>query len=316
MTAVWNSEFEAGMDTLPAHAWDRWLWDCNLHDPIQPLNECHLLGFLIARYRVRYNTAPVVRLELIWPALVHGSSRVCDLTVKQLLETVADIQHHWSDYVGGDMQTALDAALHQFGVFLTGIPPAFADHLPSLTTEDPPRLTIPAMRRLCTLFCVLYRHLHLASVALPTPCVGPNNDIQPYHLQAGMDSYYEHMMLSDLPPAARVAYQQDFAGMYHCVSQVIYSHYPDYKRRKPPSIEVVRGGVPAVEALASVLQLMPGLTMVYEDDLCPTDAWVLLLVSGGTLYLMEPGPSATRSIWTCPQLWGIMSLLGGSAPGP
>ena len=317
MTAVWNSEFEAGLDTLPAAAWDRWLWDCDLHDTIEPLNECHLLGFLVARYRARYTAATSIRLEMHWPNIVHGTCRVCDLSVKQLTETVTDLQQHWGSYTSGAVDVALDAAFHRFGVFLDGVPAACADDPSSLTDETPSRLTVPAMRRLCTLFCVLYRHLHLASVAVQAPHVAPHDVIQSYHLQAAMDVYYEHLMLAAIPPASRVVYKQDFTGMYHCVSQVVYFHYPSYQRKKPPTLQAVREGMPAVDALASALQLLPDLKVVYEDELCPVDQWVLLLVSGGDLYLLEPGSGATRVVWTCDQLWGLTALLaGGSSQGP
>ena len=127
-----------------------------------------------------------------------------------------------------------------------------------------------------------------------------------------MDTYYEHMMLADLPPAARITYKQDFAGMYHCVSQVVYFHYPSYERRKPPLLEDVRLGSPAVKALASAMQLDPELKVVYEDDLFDTGCKVVVLMAGGLVYVLEPGPMATRRVWVSPGLWGPVV----TAPSP
>ena len=39
-------------------------------------------------------------------------------------------------------------------------------------------------------------------------------------------------MMADLPPAARIIYKQDFQGMYHCVTQVVYMHFPSYDRKQ------------------------------------------------------------------------------------
>lgn len=307
MTAQWNRDFEAGLCTLPSEAWDRWLWRCDLHDPIEPLNECHLLGMLIARYRALYNTPSGVSLGTLWPHIVHGSIRMCELSVRQLRDTMEDLQHHWASYTEDwdKVQTALDGLTHNFGVLMLG-PIRYPDDPASLTTDDPPCLTVPAMRRLSTVFCVLYRHLHLACVAEEVVS-GPNPDIFNHHLQAAMDTYYEHVMLSDLPPASRITYKQDFSGMYHCVSQVVYFHYPSYERKRPPRLEDVRLGLPAVHALASAMQLHPELKVVYEDELFDISCRVAVLVAGGRIYVLEPGSAATRRVCTSAGLWGLLA---------
>ena len=295
--AQWNREFEAGERTLPSSAWDEWLWGCDMHERLTAaciLNKSHLLGLLIARFKARYEPEAMrIRLGEGFTNIVHGGSLVQDLSLRQLRDAAEDLQMHWGRYCSTDWDhasVALDALATRFGdLNLEPGKTALLDDPASLDPERPGWMSLSAVRRFTTLFLVLYRHVHLYSEAIDLPPAGPNAEVQGFHVQAGLEEFYQHSMLADLPPAARIIYKHDFMGMYHCVSQVIFLHFPSYERRKQPSLEDVRGGVNAMDTLASALQLQPNITLAYEDDVIDPLAWTWVLLSGGGVFLVGPG---------------------------
>ena len=258
------------------------------------LNKSHLLGLLIARYKARYEPEAMrVRLGEGLPNIVHGGLLVQDLSLRQLRDAVEDLQMHWGHYCSTDWDQAslaLDALMARFGdLNLEQGRPALQDDPASLDPERPGWMSLSAVRRFTSLFLVLYRHVQMSSEALEVPLAGPNAQVQGFHAQAGLEAFYEHSMLADLPPAARIIYKQDFMGMYHCVSQVVYMHFPNYARQKPPSLQDVREGASTVGTLSSALQLRPDITLAYEDDLLDPCAWTWVLLSGGSVFLVGPG---------------------------
>ena len=123
-------------------------------------------------------------------------------------------------------------------------------------------------RSVTVTFCVLYRHLDMEATCTHVDDGGfPDFDIQDYHRQAGLDSFYEHAMYADLPPAARITYKQDFAGMYHSITQVVYFHFPDYSRKRQISLEEIRKGTQLLHCLSVALQLKPDVEVCLEDEL-------------------------------------------------
>jgi hypothetical protein len=215
MISQWNREFEEGEQTLPEEAWDRWLWQCDMNAPLTQhvmLNEMHLLGLLIARYRARYQPHTMdLCLGGFWPHIVWGSKNVRVMTLRQLRDTIEDIQMHLTDYATDwdNISTALDALLARFGelnLFLQ--PPGVIDDLASADPETAGRLSLPFIRRTTALLAVLYRHVHLASVAHESEAVEPSECIENCHIQAGLDNFYKHAMHADLPPGARIIYKQ------------------------------------------------------------------------------------------------------------
>lgn len=306
--AQWNRDFEAGLRTLPNSAWDEWLWESDMHDRLTAacmLNKSHLLGLLIARYRARYEPHLMrLRLGESLENMVHGSIMVHDLTLRQLRDATEDLQMHWKQYWIRDIDkasAALEALMIRFGdLNLAPGSPALQDDPASLDPERPGWMSLTAIRRFTSLFAVLHRHVHLASEAQELPPFGPNPDVQGFHVQAGLETFYEHSMLADLPPAARIIYKQDFMGMYHCVSQVVFMQFPNYERRRQVSLEEVRMGGDTMGTLSSALQLRPDAKLVYEDDQIDPTAWTWVLLSGGCVYLVGPGRDEiyTGGIWS------------------
>ena len=74
--------------------------------------------------------------------------------------------------------------------------------------ERPGRLSYACIRRVTGLLLVMYRLQHLASVAVEVPETFSDMDIHTCHVQAAMDNFHLHSMHADLPPAARLMYEQ------------------------------------------------------------------------------------------------------------
>jgi hypothetical protein len=320
--ALWNRTFESDPDApLPSSVWDEWIWESDLHERLTPtmmLHRGHLLGILIARYRARhYPEAMRLRLSQLYPTIVHGHVMVEDLSLRQLRDTAEDVQMHWPLYTR-DWEAAsqvVDAVTARLG-YLLNLPPSIAARSPlladdpaSLDPEHPGRLSVPALRRFTSLLCILYRHLSLASLAAdeaddPELAPAPHPGVENHHLQAGMDDFYCHSMLADLPPAARIIYKQDFQGMYHCVTQVVFMHFPNYERRRQLSLEELQANdAPPFHALSLLAQLQPDARIVYEDEALNPNGWSWVLLSGGVVYIVD---STRARVYTSRSLWALM----------
>ena len=337
--ARWNRTFEAAIDPnpLPESAWDEWLWESDLHERLAPtmmLHKGHLLGVLIARYRSRRQPELTrVRLGERFPSIRHGFVLVEDMTLRQLRDTAEDLQMHWPEYTRHDLEAcawAADAVMARLGYFLSlpssdrpGAPPPsiLADDPASLDPERPGQLSLPAIRRLTSLLCILYRHLSLAALAVgeeddPELGPAPHPGVENHHVQAGLEDFYQHSMLSDLPPAARIIYKQDFQGMYHCVTQVVYMHFPSYDRKNQLTLEALRSPTaPLINALSILAQFQPDAHIVYEDEALRRDRWNWVLLAGGALYLVD---GARSRVYTSRSLWALMQrsvLEPGAVPG-
>jgi hypothetical protein len=322
--AKWNMEFESGSEwALPSEAWDMWLWGSDMHEPVTPrtpLSRNHLLGILIARYRGRYRAELMrVRLGDLFPDIVHGTVIVPEMTLRQLRDSVEDIQMHWEMYTQTEWESAslaVDALMTRFGeINLAAGSPALRDDPSSHDTDRPGWMSPAALRRFASLFCVLYRHLHLAAVSSEVVPAVQNTDVHAHHVQAGVEEFYRHGMLADLPPAARIIYKMDFQGMYHCVTQVVYMHFPSYERRRQVGLEEIRSSSAApVHTLSVLLQVHPEAHMVFEDDgLRKGWNWVFLS-AGGLLYLVhcpgEAGESAQgMRVWSCACVWTLLEIV-------
>ena len=295
--ATLNRTLESGGE-LPADIWDKWLWGCDLAEPVSAdcaLNEMHLLGLLICRYRALREPS-LVEVCLSLPGIVHIQTSVVKLTPRQLKDVVDCLQMHWPQYVETVPTELLietvDACMARFGGMNLG-------HCmyEDVNMRDPVcehRMSQPIIRRFVSIFCVLYRHLHMDNLATePTRCA-EYEKIQDCHVQASQEIFFKLAMHSDLPPAARLLYQQDFAGFYHCVSQVVYFHFPSYERANQVSLDELRTGVHLVCTLAPVCEMYPEINVCYEDDILKRDAWNWVLM-GKRVFLVRPDGSVMAS---------------------
>jgi hypothetical protein len=307
-----NAALESGGD-LPSALWDEWLWQCDLAEPASAdcmLNRMHLLGLLISRYRALREPA-LANVCLSLPGIVNFHENVAKLTPRQLKDVVDCIQVHWPNYAESTPSETLletvDACLVRFGTLNLG--PHLYEDVNMRDSSCEHRMNLPTIRRFVSIFCVLYRHLHLDHFAVePEEIRGREKVeyelIQDFHVQASQEIFYRLAMHSDLPPAARLLYRQDFSGFYHCVSQVVYFHYPSYERPEQQlSLQELRAGTASpVFTLAPVLEMYPEIHMCYEDDTPKENAWNWFLM-GKRVFLVKPDRTVLGSS-------NLMALLG------
>lgn len=300
-----NAAFESGSD-LPPSTWDTWLWKCDLAEPVSVdcmLNKMHLLGLLIARYRaLREPTLANVCLSL--PGVVNFDANIAKLTPRQLKDVVDCVQMHWSSYVESippdTLLETVDACMVRFGSINLG--QCLYEDVNMRDSACEYRMNQSTIRRFVSIFCVLYRHLHMDHFAVePTVCAS-YEQIQDCHVQASQETFYRLTMHADLPPAARLLYSQDFSGFYHCISQVVYFHYPSYERPEQLSLSVLRDGGSPVFTLAPVSEMYPEIHVCFEDDTLKPNAWNWILM-GKRVYLVRPDSSVLGSS-------NLLTLLG------
>ena len=292
-----NSALEAGYD-LPPTIWDEWLWKCDLSEPGTPnciLNKMHLLGLIIARYRALREPS-LVEVCLGLPGIVNFQTNVATLTPRQLKDVVDCMQMHWSQYIDSVPTETLienvDACMIRFGMM--NLKQCLYDDVNMRDALSEHRMNNPTIRRFVSIFCVLYRHIHMHHISMEPEKIADAEMIQDCHIQASQDTFFKLAMHSDLPPAARLLYRQDFAGFYHCVSQVVYFHYPSYERPNQLSITALRDGQSSVSTLAPVCELYPEINVCFEDDTPKENSWNWVLM-GKHVFLLRPDGSALRS---------------------
>lgn len=302
-----NRLLEEGTPFLDEELWRHWLWDCGLHEPLSPkFNRCHLVGLLIARHKAKFQPFDVRLCEAL-PNIIHPSKRSSELTLRQLRDAVEDLQVHWADHCkcGDGVVDVIDALWTRFGSLNLMDQSGALDDVASLDPETPGRMSNAAIRRFTVLFCVLYRHLDLEAscIHVETP-PSQDLDIQNYHRQAGLDAFHEHAMYADLPPAARITYKQDFAGMYHSITQVVYFHFPDYARKRQISLEDIRLGTQHLHCLSVALELRPDIPVRMEDDQWE-GTWGWILLPGGKIYLVSP----ERKVHSADTIWQLLDIV-------
>jgi hypothetical protein len=268
-----NHLLESGQD-LPEDTWDRWLWRTDAAEPAIGdclLNEMHLLGLLLARYRA-LREPKLADHVLNIPRITHLRSRVYALTPRQLRDVVQDLQMHWGEYLEDSTLTdeladTVDACMVRFGEI--NLQPTPCDDVTMAEANGPPvRLSHACIRQFVSILFVLYRHLHAFHNCQRPPagdcCTVPQ--VEEFHLQAGQETFNRYTMYMDLPPAARLIYRQDFAGYYNCISQVVYFHFPSYDRRVQQPLDRVRAENNPTNLLAPLLEMYPDIRLRYEDE--------------------------------------------------
>jgi hypothetical protein len=318
-----NRDFEASVADPAPDVWGEWLWGCDLAEAVTVdslLNKSHLLGLLIARYRA-LREPELMDVCVTLPNMTNQNCRVSTMSPRQVKDVVEDLQMHWPRYADEVDPEALaelvDACMCRFGYF--NLHPTTYDDVGMRDPDHPDRMTVNCMRRMVSIMCVLYRHLDLMhrSVDPPTDAPGMQEQIQDFHVQSSLDSFYQHSMHSDLPPAARVLYRQDFTGFYHCVSQVVYYHFQDYERRPQADIGLIRTGDSAIHTLAPVMEMYPDIHLCYEDECLRPGEWNWVLM-GKRVYLVD---AQSDVVYFSPNLLKLMAAYfrqcaprGGSCP--
>jgi hypothetical protein len=316
-----NSLFESETADPPPSIWNEWLWQCDLNEPVSVdclLNRMHLLGLLIARHRA-LREPHLMHICIALPQMVHQHTAVAQLTPRQLKDVVEDLQMHWLRYL--DENTAdsdaltdlVDALITRFGSFC--LRPFTYDDINMRDAVSADRMSVLTIRRLISIFCVLYRHLHMMVSAefVESNAIedrGGIPELEDFHVQASQELFFKLCMHADIPPAARLLYQQDFSGFYHCVSQVVYFHYPGYERRVQSSLDRIRTGLDTVHTLAPILELYPEIHLCFEDENWKHGVWNWVLM-GRRVYLVEP---ELQRVWCATSLFTLIGvfLRGGA----
>ena len=287
-----NSDFESMGSDPPCEIWNEWLWGCDLTETVTVdclLNRAHLLGILIARYRAK-KEPEVMNVCINLPHMVYQNSKVMNISPRQLKDVIEDLQLHWTMYAQevelNELTDLVDACLARFGYF--NMHPSTYDDVGMKDSTDAHKMSVLCMRRMISTLCILYRQLDLVHRwEEPPPLTADVETIQEFHVQSSMDEFHKHMMHSDLPPAALLIYRQDFSGFYHCVSQVVFFHFPEYTRKAQLDLAAICSGDHPVHSLAPVMEMYPEIHLCYEDDTPKSGAWNWILM-GKRLYLMDP----------------------------
>jgi hypothetical protein len=288
-----NQLLESGQD-LPEDVWDRWLWHTDAAELATKdclLNEMHLLGLIIARYRA-LREPKLADHVLNIPLITHLRSRVYSLSPRQLRDVVEDLQMHWGAYIedkslADELADTVDACMARFGEI--NLKATQCDDVTMAESNGPPiRLSQSCIRRFVSIFFVLYRHLHaFHNCVRPAAVDHAIPQIEEFHLQAGQETFNRYTMYMDLPPAARLIYRQDFAGYYNCISQVVYFHFPSYERRVQQPLDTVRAEQHPANTLAPLLEMYPDIKLIYEDEQLSDECWQWV-VMGARVYLVSP----------------------------
>jgi hypothetical protein len=159
-----NRLLESDQD-LPADIWERWLWHTNPAEPATVeclLNEMHLLGLIIARYRALREPGLADHVLSI-PNISHLRSRVALLTPRQLRDVVEDVQMHWERYLcetSDELVDVVDACMVRFGeINLHGCK---CDDVSMADTNNTNRLSHASIRRFVSIFFVMYWNCYIS----------------------------------------------------------------------------------------------------------------------------------------------------------
>lgn len=263
----------------------QWLWELDPQEPSPALNQCHLLGLLLARFRGRFRKHMLNACN-VFPNMVHGKLSALAMSLRQVREQLDDMQLHWNDYVHDvdKCHTLLDALMTRFGVLCD----EHTEHDDVESLDANGAISVAALRHFLSVFLVLYRHVWLwtqsdACSEDAQQAGQPASSIHKHHVEASLDVFEQHSMIVSLPPAARLLYQQDFQGMYHGLSQVVFFHFPDYDSPQQLPLEQLRAGR-SYHTLAPLLEVEP-LPVIMDDQVPQGRCYVLL--SGGHVFLWE-----------------------------
>ena len=95
-------------------------------------------------------------------------------------------------------------------------------------------------------------------------------EVNTFHLEASMDTFYEMCTVADCGVGTIVQYQHKFKDLFHSVTQVIYYHYPSYQRntQKPLSelqdVVAKKKNLPSTNILPLAMQIYPDVPLLWE----------------------------------------------------
>lgn len=221
----------------------------------------------------------------------HTEIEYSELSLRQLRDVLESLQWQWSaildtilhnDGKSGPIITMhMDALFRQLGIFLHTA--QSAEVFDDLSFVEPATLN-PTLLILCetgvkmfvNLFYILYRALYVARSSThvdetdaETCRVLHAMYIENFHVEASLDEFYNVGMYYDLAPGCLLDYKHGFKGFYNSVSQVVYRHYPDYKRRVQDNWQQIQEGILLqghdVNVLPCLRQMYPEIEYSFED---------------------------------------------------
>ena len=273
-----------------------WIWGSDPEEPLTPtvmLNRCHLLGLLVARLRRSQPQVPIPSL----PRLAIVAPPPSQMNLRQLCDTLDNLcveLPRGMDTLTQSLAAVsllLDACFTWFGQFVEegGTGEVLNDSLCVQACEQHQegaallQLNRQCIRRVLVIFLVLYRHVHLATIAQIAPPVHHDCGIRKHHMEASNEEFDLLCMRMSLPAAAVINYKHDFSGFFSHISQVAYFHNPVYQRTPRVPITALHTATPD-QVLPALMQLYPEIKVHYEEDNIditkPLGYWAWLILPG------------------------------------
>jgi hypothetical protein len=231
--------------------------------------------------------APVMEAP---PFIPNGSTPYSGMTLRQFRDTVESIQWQWSTLLArveqpeqqqqrGVLCLHMDTLFSVFGKFMSTEASAADgfddDQFTEPTSSGDSRVVHETgVKSFVHLFYILFRSLYLTCNSI---CIAPEQvqrtheciQVEAFHVEASLDDFYNASMYFDLAPACLLDYKHTFKGFFNNVSQVVYRHYPDYKRKTQDSVENIAGSkhIPGfdINIIPCLRQLYPEIEYAWED---------------------------------------------------
>lgn len=87
------------------------------------------------------------------------------------------------------------------------------------------------------------------------------------HREASIDDFYYNCMIRDIPLGSILQYSHRFQYLFHSITQVIYFHWPAYKRDVQISMEELQKlNAPSESVVPLLLQLDPDIELLNEHN--------------------------------------------------
>jgi hypothetical protein len=300
-----STVLDPSMNVARVFKWWLWIPDAN-EDVVRyvfTLNTVHLTGVYLSR-ELNKTTACNIQLsarELVISVkaasqdtnaslqaifIPHADKAYETLTLRQYRDVVESIQWQWNMFIEPSNRAVvdivsehLDALFSLLGHFLSVEREADMfdddDSTELITGSNKLRqLNITAVKMFVHIFYILYRSLFLKRICtwVDPASVQAQRDkieIHNFHVEASLDDYYNLTMFYDIAPGCLLDYKHAFTGFYNSVSQVVYRHYPCYKRKKQETVENINEFLllPGhdVHMLPCLRQLYPDIEYAWED---------------------------------------------------